>query len=222
MKNLSVFDIIGPCMIGPSSSHTAGALRIALMARKLVKHSVRTADFILYGSFSRTYHGHGTDRALVGGILGFQTDDIRIKDSFHYAAEAGLDYTFQPDTETRTTHPNTVDVRLTDEQGNCAEVRGESIGGGTAIITRINDIDVHFTGEYSTIVIEHRDECGVLSFITRVLSEHGINIAFSKLFREEKGKMAYTVIEADERITPDITADLEKSRSIRNALVIDA
>ena len=186
------------------------------------KQPVKTAEFILYGSFARTYRGHGSDRALVGGILGFQTDDIRIRDSFSLAAKAGLDYTFYPDTEKITAHPNTVDIRLTDEEGNRAEVRGESIGGGTAVITRINDIDVYFTGEYSTIVIEHRDECGVLSFITSVLSERGINIAFSKLFREEKGQRAYTVIEADEHITPEITEALEKSESIRNALVIDA
>ena len=221
MKELSVFDIIGPCMIGPSSSHTAGALRIALLARNLVKDEVKRVTFTLYGSFSRTYHGHGTDRALVAGILGFQTEDSRLRDSFQYAEEAGIEYEFVIDKETKTTHPNTVDIVLEDRSGHTARVRGESIGGGAAVITKINGIEVSFSGEYSTIVIEQKDECGVLAYIAGCLSERSINIAFTKMFREEKGETAYTIIEADQEIPKDVVEALEEYHSIRNAVLIE-
>lgn len=222
MKEISVFDIIGPCMIGPSSSHTAGALRIALLARNLVKEQISKVTFTLYGSFSRTYRGHGTDRALVAGVLGFQTEDSRIRDSFAYAGAAGLEYEFIVDKDTRMPHPNTVDIVLEDTVGNQARVRGESIGGGAAVITRINGIEVSFSGEYSTIVIEQKDEPGVLAYITRCFSDYGVNIAFSKVFREQKGENAYTIIEADNEITGDIVAKLEESKSIRSAILIEA
>lgn len=222
MKEISVFEIIGPCMIGPSSSHTAGALRIALLARNLVKSDIKNVTFTLYGSFSRTYRGHGTDRALVAGILGFQTEDARIKDSFSYAEHAGVRYEFVIDKDTKMPHPNTVDITLEDSNGTCARVRGESIGGGAAVITRINGIEVSFSGEYSTIVIEQKDECGVLAYIAKCLSDHGVNIAFTKLFREEKGETAYTIIEADNEITKDIVEKLEESASIRSAILIEA
>ncbi|MGL5433988.1 MAG: L-serine ammonia-lyase, iron-sulfur-dependent subunit beta [Lachnospiraceae bacterium] len=220
MKELSVFDIIGPCMIGPSSSHTAGALRIALLARKMVKGEIRRVTFTLYGSFSRTYHGHGTDRALVAGILGFQTEDARIKDSFSEAEKAGLNYEFVIDQETKMPHPNTVDILL-ESSINRALVRGESVGGGEAVITSINGVEVSFNGEYSTIVIEQKDERGVLAYITRCLSDYGVNIAFSKLFREERGKSAYTIIEADNEITEEMVRKLEQYPSIRSAVLIE-
>ncbi len=221
MKELSVFDIIGPCMIGPSSSHTAGALRIALLARKMVKGEIRRVTFTLYGSFSRTYHGHGTDRALVAGILGFQTEDSRIKNSFSEAEQAGLEYEFVIDPDTKMPHPNTVDIRLESSNGTHAVVRGESVGGGEAVITALNGVDVSFNGEYSTIVIEQKDERGVLAYITRCLSDSGVNIAFSKLFREERGKTAYTIIEADNEITEEMVEKLEQYPSIRNAVLIE-
>lgn len=220
MKELSVFDIIGPCMIGPSSSHTAGALRIALLARKLVKGELKKVVFTLYGSFARTYKGHGTDRALVAGILGFQTEDRRIKEAFAYAKEQGLIYEFNVDGETKAEHPNTVDICLEDRKGNQARVRGISIGGGSAVITQINGVEVSFTGEYSTIVIAHKDECGVLAYITKILSDSGVNIAYSKLFREVKGQIAYTIIETDEEITKGMVSELEKSKSIKSAVLI--
>lgn len=221
MKELSVFDIIGPCMIGPSSSHTAGALRIALMAGKMVKGEIGRVTFILYGSFAQTYRGHGTDRALVAGIMGFQTEDARIKNSFAYAEEAGIHYEFKVDKETRMPHPNTVDVLLESRSGSHAAVRGESIGGGEAVITAINGVEVSFNGEYSTIVIEHKDECGVLAYITGCLSNYGVNIAFSKMFREERGKTSYTIIEADSDITEEMAAKLEEYPTIRNAILIE-
>ena len=128
MSFISVFDVLGPNMIGPSSSHTAGAAAIALLAGKMPNAAIKKADFILYGSFARTYKGHGTDRALLGGIMGFSTDDRRIPDSFSIADERGLQYSFTANTTETEIHPNTVDIHMTDENGQKLIVRGESVG----------------------------------------------------------------------------------------------
>jgi len=221
MKELSVFDIIGPCMIGPSSSHTAGALKISLLAGKMVKGNIKKAVFELYGSFARTYKGHGTDRALVAGVLGYKTDDVRIKDSFQFAEEQGIQFEFIVNGKVKMPHPNTVDIRLEDHNGKKVAVRGESIGGGAAKITRINGVDVSFSGEYSTIVIEQKDEKGVLAYITKCFSDFDINIAFSKLFREAKGEKAYTIIETDEKIPEDVVYVIEDFHSIQSATLIE-
>ena len=137
MKVLGIRDIIGPIMIGPSSSHTAGALRIALMCRRLLAGEPRKATFTLYGSFAHTYRGHGTDKALVAGLLGMATDDLRIRESFDLAKKAGLEFSFVPAPNEPCEHPNTVDIEVTDETGSIT-----SIGGGAAVISRINGIDV--------------------------------------------------------------------------------
>ena len=159
MNEIGTFDILGPNMIGPSSSHTAGALRIAFIAGKMVEKPA-AVRFVLYGSFARTYHGHGTDRALVGGILGYHPDDERIRDSFEHAKEAGLDFTFEENFTDKEIYPNTVDIYVKDENGNEMSLRGKSIGGGNAVITRLNGVDVDLTGNYSTIVVQHIDKKG--------------------------------------------------------------
>ena len=138
MRELSVFDIIGPIMIGPSSSHTAGALKIARIARMLAKTRITAVRFQLYGSFATTYKGHGTDRALVGGILGYATDDYRIRDSFDWADKAGIDVVFEEMDSSIDVHPNTVDVTVTEEDGTVSMLRGCSVGGGEIEIVRIN------------------------------------------------------------------------------------
>ena len=153
MNFLSIFDVIGPNMIGPSSSHTAGAVSIALMARNLFSEEIKSVRFTLYGSFSKTYQGHGTDRALLGGILGFSTDDERIRDAFDHAKNLGISYEFIVDELTVTNHPNTADIELTGVTGRKMTIRGESIGGGKMKIVRIDHIDVEFTGEYSTLIV---------------------------------------------------------------------
>lgn len=221
MKELSVFDIIGPNMIGPSSSHTAGALRIALLAGKMVKHTVTAVEFVLYGSFARTYQGHGTDRALVGGILGFSPEDCRIRDSFQIAGERGLKFSFRPDTQTRDVHPNTVDVILTEETGTVPTVRGESIGGGAAVIKQINGVDIKLNGELSTILIRQKDTPGVLAHIALCFARNHINIAFTRMYREAKGEMAYTIIEADGAIPQEVLLDIEQSPSVVSAILIE-
>ena len=150
MSFISVFDVMGPNMIGPSSSHTAGAARIALLARKLLTGSLKKVEFTLYGSFAKTYHGHGTDRALLGGIMGFATDDVRIRDSFQIATDNGIEYSFIPNNVETDVHPNTVDILMVNEEGQEMTIRGESLGGGKARLCRINGVEVDFTGEYSS------------------------------------------------------------------------
>lgn len=220
MKEISIFDVIGPNMIGPSSSHTAGALRIALMVRKLVQKPIREVKFILYGSFAQTYKGHGTDKALVAGILGMETEDERIKDAFTYAKEKGLNYIFEPNKVKHTDHPNTVEVIATDEQGELTTVVGVSIGGGNIRIDQINGVDVEFTGEYCTMIIKQNDTPGIVAHITQALSTYAINIAFMRLYRESKGTLAYTIIETDEAIDERVQDKIKENASILDVKII--
>lgn len=220
MKTLSIRDIIGPIMIGPSSSHTAGALRIALMTHRLLEKTPSKVHFKLYGSFAHTYQGHGTDRALLGGILGMNPDDERIRNSFELAREAGIDFAFIPITNTVTAHSNTVDIEIFEDDNLCMSIRGESIGGGAAHITRINGVDVLLDGEYSSLVIRQQDTPGVLAHITHVLSEAGINIATTKLFREQKGEIAYTIIETDNPLSQTIATLIAEHPSIHEVRII--
>ena len=201
MKNISVFEVIGPNMIGPSSSHTAGALRIAQAALGMTARPIVAARFTLYGSFAQTYRGHGTDRALVGGILGYNTEDPRIRDSFAEAERRGIAIDFVADADTPVPHPNTVDIELTAAGGERIRITGVSTGGGAMKIVRINGVEVDFTGEYHTLIVEHIDQPGMVRHISGCLADHRINIAFMKLFREEKGQLAYAVVEADEPIS---------------------
>ena len=187
MSFISVFDVIGPNMVGPSSSHTAGACAIAHLAQKMLGGTLREVEFTLYGSFAKTYSGHGTDRALLGGIMGFDTDDVRIRDSFEIAGERGIAYSFLTDEKETDVHPNTVDIRMVNDAGTQMCVRGESLGGGKVRIVRINQVRVEFTGEYNAVIIIQRDRPGVAAHITKELSDQGVNIAFMRLFRESKG-----------------------------------
>ena len=171
MSFISVFDVMGPNMIGPSSSHTAGAARISYLAQKMIEGPLKRADFILYGSFAKTYHGHGTDRALLGGIMGFSTDDMRIRNSFDIAHEKGLKFSFTPNEQETDIHPNTVDICMENEKGQKMTVRGESLGGGKVRIVDINHVQVDFTGEYSAVIVIHQDTPGVVAYITKCLSD---------------------------------------------------
>lgn len=210
MREISVFDVIGPNMIGPSSSHTAGALRIALMARKLLDAPLKKVTFILYGSFARTYHGHGTDRALLGGMLGFDTEDRRIRDSFRLAEEAGIEYTFETNTSDQDVHPNTVEIVAEDENGRVTDVLGESIGGGNARLRRIDGVSVDIAGELTTVVIRQQDTPGVIAHITQCLYEEGINIAYLNVYRENRHETAYSVIETDGEIPESLEEKLKR------------
>lgn len=220
MAFISVFDVLGPNMIGPSSSHTAGACSIAYLAQKMAPGPIASADFTLYGSFARTYHGHGTDRALLGGIMGFATDDRRIPDSFRIAEERGLSYHFSINMEEEEVHPNTADICMTTVDGKTLTVRGESLGGGKVRITKINQVDVDFSGEYSTLIVIHYDQPGVVAHITKCLSDRNVNIAFMKLFREAKGQTAYSIVESDGRLPEDISALIRENKYVQDVMLV--
>ncbi len=194
----STFEILGPVMVGPSSSHTAGALRCAQVAASLMEAPVARVRFTLHNSFAHTYRGHGTDRALVAGILGIAPDDERIRDAFALARERGLAFEFTPGADDELLHPNTVDIEMVDVAGNVCMARGESLGGGRVRLSRINEVEVDITGEYDTIFVMHRDAQGVLAALTVLLSNNGINIAFMRTYRTERGGAAYTVFELDD------------------------
>lgn len=220
MEFISVFDVIGPNMIGPSSSHTAGAVRIGLLAGKMMHHKIVKAEFVLYQSFAETYRGHGTDRALVGGILGFKTDNPLIRDSLEIAKQEGLEVVFSCNREEKECHPNTVDITMEDERGYRLTVRGESLGGGKARITRINGVEVVLTGEYTSLLVVHTDYPGVLAHITEVLSRYRVNIAFLRLFRREKGGETYTIIELDNRVSQEAVNAINENPYIRDTIVL--
>lgn len=207
-------------MVGPSSSHTAGAVSMALLARKLFPAEIKKVEFTLYGSFAKTYRGHGTDRALLGGIMGFETDDLRIRDSLSIAKERNLDYHFSIGQDTGEEHPNTADIDMTGVNGERLFVRGVSIGGGKVKIVRLNQIDVDFTGEYSTLIISQTDRPGVVAHITKVLSEREVNIAFMRLFREEKGAKAFTVVESDERIPDEVVEQIRENPLVSDVMLV--
>lgn len=222
MKPLRIRDIIGPIMIGPSSSHTAGALRIALMAQQLFQKKPVRVEFLLYGSFAHTYQGHGTDRALVGGILGFDTDDLRIRESLELAREAGVEILFTPRPDDDFEHPNTVDIIMYGETGESMIVRGESIGGGSAILRQIDGIDVYITGEHNSLIVIQHDEKGVLAHIATVISEHDVNIATTRVYREHRGERAYTIIETDETLSPELREQVGEHPAVKEVRIIPA
>ncbi len=203
MEDLSVFDIIGPRMTGPSSSHTAGAVRIAFIARRLVGEEISRVHFTLYGSFAETGRGHGTDKALIGGILGFMPDDERIRNAYEIAKEQGIgvDFTFSDEPAD---HPNTVKIELWDVHDRMMEVVGRSVGGGNILITEINEQGVELSGEYPTLIVSHRDEPGVIAEVSHVLAQLNINIAFMRVFRHGRGRDAYMCIETDTPVTKEM------------------
>lgn len=220
MKFLSAFDIIGPNMVGPSSSHTAGAAKLGLLARKMFSGKIKVVSFTLYGSFAKTYRGHGTDRALLGGVLGFAPDDVRIRDAFSQARQQGIEYEFIIDEKEIPEHPNTADIRLQGIDGSTLSIRGESTGGGRVQITRINGVKVEFTGEYGTIIVRQIDKPGVVRHIVECVGNYNINIAFMKVFREEKGGYAYIVMEVDGEIPQELIEEARLNENIEEVLVI--
>lgn len=220
MSFISVFDVIGPNMIGPSSSHTAGAAVIAFLAQKMINGPLVRADFTLYGSFAKTYRGHGTDRALLGGIMGFSTDDMRIRRSFEIAEERGLKFSFTVNEEETEVHPNTVDIDMENAAGQKMVIRGESLGGGKVRIVRINGVKVEFTGEYSAVIVIHQDKPGVVAHITKCLSDRNVNIAFMRLFREKKGEIAYSIVESDGSLPEDVAEKLRENRNVHDVMIV--
>lgn len=193
---MDLFDLIGPVMIGPSSSHTAGAARIGLTAYMLLGEKVAKAQIGLHGSFAKTYNGHGTDRALVGGLLGMHVDDPRLRDSLELAAESGMEYSFTS-ISIRGAHPNTVRMNLTGESGATLQMEAASVGGGNILITSLNDIRVDFSGKENTMIIHSIDKPGLISNVTSCLAQQKVNIATMQVFRKSVGTDAMMVLELD-------------------------
>lgn len=207
MKYRSAFDIIGPVMIGPSSSHTAGAARIGRVARTLFEKQPTKAVISLYGSFAKTYKGHGTDLALVAGILDFDTFDDRIPDALKIAEETGIEVQFLTENAV-TEHPNTVKINLYDGEGKELELIGISIGGGTIEITEINSFKLKLSGANPAILVLHEDRFGMISAVTSILSRNEINIGHMEVSRKDRGDVAVMVIEMDHQIDDGLFAEL--------------
>jgi L-serine dehydratase len=217
---VSLLDIIGPVMVGPSSSHTAGACRLGLLARGLVGGTPEKARIELHGSFARTGEGHGTDKAIAGGLMGFRPDDERIRDALEIAEREQLDYVFEKATLGDDAHPNT--ARLTIERGaRHAVMTGASLGAGRILVTEINDYKVEVSGNAHTIVLVAEDVKGSVAAIATILAEHNLNIATLRLTRRERGGDAFMVIEIDDVPSEGVRDEIRALPWVRWAFRLD-
>jgi L-serine dehydratase len=212
LKYKSVFDIIGPIMIGPSSSHTAGAARIGRVARSIFGREPKWASISLYGSFAQTYKGHGTDVAIIGGILDFDTDDERIIKAIDIATEKGMKISFVEE-DAITDHPNTARVFIGDAQGEL-ELVGISIGGGKIEIIELNGFELKLSGHHPAILVVHNDRFGAIANVASVLAKHEINIGHMEVSRKEVGKLALMTIEVDHNIEDYVLSEIEQLPNI--------
>jgi len=217
---MNVFDIIGPIMIGPSSSHTAGAVRLGFMARLLLGEEPSMAMISLHGSFAHTYKGHGTDIAIVAGILGFKPDDERIRLSFLLAQEAGLVFGFNEE-DIPDAHPNTVLIQLASLKGPQITMLGSSVGGGNIEITKLNGKDVVINGHNPAIIVEYKDIPGRISKICEVAAQNRINISQMHISRDKRGGTAIVTIQVDgENIKEKIKNEIEKLDHVYNVILV--
>jgi L-serine dehydratase len=217
---VSLLDIIGPVMVGPSSSHTAGACRLGLLARGLVGGTPDRANIELHGSFARTGEGHGTDKAIVAGLMGFRPDDERIRNALEIAERDGLEYRFEKTTIDEEAHPNT--VRVTVERGDRTSVMvGSSLGAGRVLVTQVDGYPVEVSGNFHTIVLVAEDIKGSVARIASLLADHGLNIATLRLTRKKKGGDAFMVIELDELPDASVRDDLRELSWVRWAFRLD-
>lgn len=221
--DISIFEVAGPVMIGPSSSHTAGAAKLARVARIIVGQPFSHVSFGLHGSFARTYKGHGTDRALVAGILGLREDDENLARSFELAAAQGIGFDFY-EIELENAHENSVKMTFTlkDPSQPPFTVVGSSIGGGQILITGIDGFEVEVTAQLPTLVISQEDKKGVASEVTTVLANHNINIGVMKLSRKGKGELASCIIETDGEVPPAVVENLRRIGHVLSVRSISA
>lgn len=221
MREYSAFDILGPIMIGPSSSHTAGAARLGKIARIIAGDGIKRVQFFLHGSFATTYKGHGTDKALVAGILGMNPWDENLRNSMELAKEYNIEIEFIP-TDLGDVHPNTVKAVITKDDGKTVQVVGSSIGGGNIVVSEVDGDKIEFTGEYPTILINHIDVPGMVAKVTDVLFQCGINIAFMKVYRTSgKGSAAAMVFEVDDFISQDIINVISNIPNVKKVSAIN-
>lgn len=216
--SIGLFDILGPITIGPSSSHTAGAVRIGLVCRMLLEDDVKHARITFYGSFADTYHGHGTDKAVVGGLLGFRTDNEKIRESLRLAEFRGLSFEIFTAEDPRL-HPNTVVIEAQSKE-KTVRIQGASVGGGAIRITEINGMAVQITFVEDTLILFHRDSPGVLASIAHILSSNGYNIGNLRLSRTRREGDVITVVETDVPVDPSTVDQLRSVESVSEAVVI--
>jgi L-serine dehydratase len=220
MKKFGVFDILGPIMIGPSSSHTAGAARLGKIAGIIAGDGITKVHFMLHGSFGKTYKGHGTDKALTAGILGMDPWDEKLRDALNIAKERQLEIAFMEE-DLGDIHPNSVKFVITKEDGQIVEVTGSSVGGGNIVITNVDGEEVEFTGEYPTIIVNHIDVPGVISEVTGIMYEEKVNIAFMKVFRGSKGAQATMIFETDSIVPLHLVQKIKSLGHINSIRVIN-
>ena len=205
-----IFDMIGPVMIGPSSSHTAGVVRMARVAIRVLGVPPKDAKITFYNSFARTYEGHGSDKAVIAGLLDFKTDDDRIRNSFEFAEKAGLNYAFKSVGNASTMHPNTIRLNLSSAD-KTIEVLAESRGGGVINIAEVDGFKAGFSASLHTLIIKARDVKGSIAHISSILSNDHCNIATMSVSRKAKNDLACLVIEMDSGLKP---VSLEYIRSL--------
>lgn len=210
---MNLLDIIGPVMVGPSSSHTAGAVRIGRVSRKLLAEEVKEAKIYFHGSFLATGKGHGTDKALIAGLLGMQVDDPAIPDSFRIAEKRGMRFSLEG-INLGDVHPNSVKMNLTGISGRTLEVIAASIGGGRIQICELDGITANFSGDYPTLIVHNIDQPGHVTEVTSMLAHKGVNIATMQLYRKSRGGSAVMVIECDQEVPKESLAWLERLEGI--------
>lgn len=220
MLYLNIFDIMGPVMVGPSSSHTAGAARMGLIARKLLGFQPARADIALHGSFAATGAGHGTDKAIVAGLLGMAPDDPNIPRSFYLAKEAGLEVNVHSVT-LRDAHPNTAVMALTGSRGRTVTVSASSLGGGRIRVNSIDGLEAAFSGDLPTLVIRGKDEPGIVSEVSYCLARRGANIATMQLYRDRRGGLSVMVIECDQPVSGEILDDIGLLGGVVRCIYLD-
>ncbi len=215
-KYNSIFDILGPIMVGPSSSHTAGAARLGKIARYIADGDIRSVKITLYGSFAETAKGHGTEMALVAGILGMEPHDEKLRYSLQIATERGIDISFEK-ADISGVHPNTAKFSIEKSDGTYITVTGSSIGGGAVIVNAIDAFNVELTGDYFTIVTKHVDKKGIISKVTTLLAENNINIGNMKVRRDNSKNEASMIIETDEIVSIEV---LEKIKRLEEMIFV--
>lgn len=210
---MNLFDIMGPVMVGPSSSHTAGAVKIGYVARKLMAQPITKAEILLYGSFLATGKGHGTQFAIVAGLLGMKPDDENISKSFEIAKTSGMDISFG-EAQLAEAHPNSVVLKLNGSEGKQLEIIGESIGGAMINIAKIDGLDANFSGDYPTLIVHNLDQPGHVAEVTSMLSHKSVNIAAMQLYRADRGGNAVMIVECDQEIPKDSIKWLERLEGV--------
>lgn len=219
-KDRSIFDVLGPVMIGPSSSHTAGAVRLGLMARAILGQTPKAARIVLHGSFASTGRGHGTDLALVAGLLGMAPDDPGIRDAFSAATDLGLTFTFA-EADLGNVHPNTVRFELSSAE-EALEIEGCSTGGGEVLVTRIGEFDVEASGRMPMLLVAHEDRPGEIAAVTSAIAEDGANIAQMQVSRTRKGAEALMMIETDAEVSDDAVARIAARQAVSHVRRVPA